>query len=111
MPDEWLTAGTLEPVEASVAQLSATLRRDRGPRGPGRPRRRDSWSAIPHSGMLPAADGAALAGLAPPCADPGGLTAEQIAGLSRSLAADADMLQSAWGPCPAWPACSASGRP
>src|SRR5262249_28358887 len=51
------------------------------------------WSAIPQSGVLPAADGAALAGLAPPCADPGGLTAEQIAGLSRSLAADADMLQ------------------
>jgi REase_MTES_1575/Protein of unknown function (DUF4011)/AAA domain/Protein of unknown function (DUF3320) len=93
MPDEWLTAGTLEPVEACVAQLSATLgeiaaREDQAARAAGIP-----WSAIPQSGMLPAADDAALAGLAPPCADPGGLTAEQIAGLSRSLAADADMLQ------------------
>src|SRR5439155_1748785 len=51
------------------------------------------WSAIPQSGMLPAVGGAALAGLAPPCADPGGLTAEQISGLSRAFAADADMLQ------------------
>ena len=93
MPDEWLTAGTLEPVEASVAQVAATLseiaaREDQAARAAGVP-----WSAIPQTGMLPAAGGAALAGLAPPCADPGGLTAEQIAGLSRSLAADADMLQ------------------
>ncbi|HEY7359517.1 MAG TPA: DUF4011 domain-containing protein, partial [Streptosporangiaceae bacterium] len=93
MPDEWLTAGSLEPVEAGVAQVAATLseiaaREDQAARAAGVP-----WSAIPQSGMLPAADGAALAGLAPPCADPGGLTAEQIAGLSRSLTADADMLQ------------------
>ena len=93
MPDEWLTAGTIEPVEAGVAQVAATLsdiaaREDQAARAAGAP-----WSAIPQSGMLPAVDGAALAGLAPPCADPGGLTAEQITGLSRSLAADADMLQ------------------
>ena len=93
MPDEWLTAGTLEPVEASVAQVATTFseiaaHEDQAARAAGVP-----WSAIPQTGMLPSADGAALAGLAPPCADPGGLTAEQIAGLSRSLAADADMLQ------------------
>ncbi len=41
----------------------------------------------------PPLDGAALAALAPPYADPGGLTAEQITGLSRAFAADADMLQ------------------
>jgi hypothetical protein len=93
MPDEWLTAGSIEPVEAGVAQVAATLSEiaadeDQAARAAGIP-----WSAIPHSGMLPAVDGAALAGLAPPCADPGGLTAEQIAGLSRAFAADADMLQ------------------
>jgi hypothetical protein len=93
MPDEWLTAGTFEPVEAGVAQLTATLSeiaacQDQAGRAAG-----VSWSAIPQSGMLPPAGGEALAGLAPPCADPGGLTAEQISGLSRAFAADADMLQ------------------
>jgi len=93
VPDEWLTEGSMEPVEAGVAQVAATLSEiaaceDQAARAAGIP-----WPAVPHSGMLPAADGAALAGLAPPCADPGGLTAEQISGLSRALAADADMLQ------------------
>ena len=93
MPDEWLTAGTMEPVEAGVARVAATLSEiaageDQAARAAGVP-----WSAIPQSGMLPAVGGAALAGLAPPCADPGGLTAEQISGLSRAFAADADMLQ------------------
>ena len=93
LPDEWLTAGTIEPVEASVARVTATLSEivageDQAARAAGAP-----WSAIPQSGLLPAVDGAALAGLAPPCADPGGLTAEQISGLSRAFAADADMLQ------------------
>ena len=93
MPDEWLTAGTLDPAEASVAQVAAALSEiaaceDQAARAAGVP-----WSAIPQIGMLPAVDGAALAGLAPPCADPGGLTAEQITGLSRAFAADADMLE------------------
>ena len=93
MPDEWLTAGTIEPAEATVAQVTATLSEiadgeDQAARAAGAP-----WSAIPQSGMLPAVDGAALAALAPPCADPGGLTAEQISGLSRAFAADADMLE------------------
>ena len=93
MPDEWLTAASIEPAEASVAQVAATLGEitageDQAARAAGGP-----WSAIPHGGMLPAVDAAALAALAPPCADPGGLTADQISGLSRAFAADADMLE------------------
>jgi hypothetical protein len=93
VPDEWLTASAFEPVEAGVAHLAATLGEiaaceDQASRAAGAP-----WSAIPQSGMLPPVDGGALAGLAPPCADPGGLTSEQISGLSRAFAADADMLQ------------------
>jgi hypothetical protein len=93
MPDEWLTAGTMEPVEASVAQVAATLSGIAAGEGQAARAAGVPWSAIPQSGLLPAVDGAALAGLAPPCADPGGLTAEQISGLSRAFAADADMLQ------------------
>jgi hypothetical protein len=93
MPDEWLTAGAIEPVEAGVAQLAATLGdiaacEDETSRAAGAP-----WSAIPQGGMLPPVDDGALAGLVPPYADPGGLTAEQISGLSQAFAADADMLQ------------------
>ena len=93
MPDEWLTAASIEPTEASVAQVAATLSEitageDQAARAAGGP-----WSAIPHGGMLPAVNAAALAALAPPCADPGGLTADQISGLSRAFAADADMLE------------------
>ena len=46
MPDEWLTVGTIDPVEATVAQVTATLgprsraARARRPAPPGRPGRR-----------------------------------------------------------------------
>src|SRR4029077_16096656 len=84
VPDEWLTAGAFEPAEAGVAQLAATLSEiaaceDQASRAAGAP-----WSAIPRSGMLPPVDGGPRAGLAPPCVDPAGLTAEQISGLSRA---------------------------
>ena len=93
MPDEWLTAGTIEPAEATVAQVAATLSEIADGEGQAARAAGAPWSAIPQSGLLPAVNGAALAALAPPCADPGGLTAEQISGLSRAFAADADMLQ------------------
>ena len=93
MPDEWLTVGTIEPVEATVAQVTATLSEIAGGENQAARAAGAPWSAIPQSGMLPAVDGAALAALAPPCADPGGLTAEQISGLSRAFAADAAMLE------------------
>ena len=92
LPDEWLTASTLDTVDAAVAQLTATLseiaaREDRAARAAG-----VGWSAIPQRDMLPAIDGEALAELTPTYADVGGLTVEQITALSRALSADADML-------------------
>ncbi|HKA95014.1 MAG TPA: DUF3320 domain-containing protein [Streptosporangiaceae bacterium] len=92
LPDEWLTASTLDAVDAAVAQLTATLseiaaREDRATRAAG-----VGWSTIPQRDMLPAIDGEALAELTPTCADVGGLTADQITALSRALSADADML-------------------
>ena len=93
MPDEWLTASTLDAVDATVAQIAAALSEiaaceDKAAQAAG-----VAWSAIPPSAMLPAIDGAALAGLAPACADADSLAAEQIAGLARAFSADADMLQ------------------
>jgi REase_MTES_1575/Protein of unknown function (DUF4011)/AAA domain/Protein of unknown function (DUF3320) len=92
LPDEWLTAGSLDAVETAVAQVAAALSEiaaceDRAAQAAGVP-----WSAIPQPGMLPAIDGVPPAGLTPACADPDGLTAEQIMGLARAFAADADML-------------------
>ena len=93
MPDEWLTAGTLDPADAAVTQLSAAFSEiaaceDQAARAAGVP-----WSAIPRSGMLPALDDSALARLTPACADAGGLTVEQITGLSQAFSAEADMLE------------------
>ena len=92
LPDEWLTAGTLDAVDPTVSQLAAALseiaaREDQATRAAGVP-----WSALPHHDKLPAIDGAAIAGLSPASADADGLTAEQIVGFSRAFAADADML-------------------
>jgi hypothetical protein len=92
LPDGWLTAGTLDAVDATVTQLAAALseiaaREDQATRAAGVP-----WSAVPRHDKLTAIDGAAIAGLTPTCADAGGLTAEQIEGLTRAFSADADML-------------------
>ncbi len=93
LPDEWLTASSLDAVETATAQIGAALSEiaaceDRAAQAAGVP-----WSAIPQSGALPAIDGVPPAGLTPACADPGGLTAKQITGLARAFSADADMLQ------------------
>jgi hypothetical protein len=92
LPDEWLTAGSLDAVETAVAQVAAALSEiaaceDRAAQAAGLP-----WPAIPQPGMLPAIDGVPPAGLTPACADPDGLTAEQVMGLARAFAANADML-------------------
>ncbi|HYB87929.1 MAG TPA: DUF3320 domain-containing protein [Streptosporangiaceae bacterium] len=92
LPDEWLTADSLDAAETAVAQVAATLSEitvceDRATQAAGVP-----WPAIPQPGTLPAIDGVPPAGLTPACADPDGLTAEQITGLARAFAADADML-------------------
>ena len=92
LPDEWLTASTLEVADAAVARLATafgeiTACEDRAARAAGA-----AWSAIPRQATLPAADGAALARLAPACADAEGLTVEQITGLSLAFTAEADML-------------------
>jgi REase_MTES_1575/Protein of unknown function (DUF4011)/AAA domain/Protein of unknown function (DUF3320) len=92
MPDEWLTAGALDPVELAVAQIASVLGDIAARESEAAQVAGVTWKAIPRYDNLPAIDAAALAALAPACADPGGLTAEQIAGLSQSLAADADML-------------------
>jgi hypothetical protein len=93
LPDEWLTAGSLDAVEATATRLAAALseitaREDQAAQAAGA-----AWAAIPRRATLPAVDGAALAGLAPACAGAEGLTAEQITGVSRAFSADADMLQ------------------
>src|SRR5215831_4122697 len=93
LPDEWLTAGSLDAVDATIARLAAGLseiaaREDQAGKAAG-----ITWSAIPERAMLPAVDDAGLAGLAPACADADGLNAEQITGLAQTFSTDADMLQ------------------
>ena len=93
IPDEWLTAGTLDPVDAAVTRLSTAFTEiaaseDKATRAAG-----VTWSAIPRSGMLPALDDADLAGLTPACADAEGLSVEQITGLAMAFSAEADMLE------------------
>src|SRR5262249_24852533 len=85
LPDEWLTASTLDPPDAPPTQLAPREAPATRAAGVGR-------STIPQRDMLPAMDGEALAELTPTYADVGGLTAEQITALSRALSADADML-------------------
>ncbi len=93
LPDEWLTADTLDAVDAAITQLSAALtaiaaREARASQAAG-----IRWSAIPQPGALPAAGLAALAALDPACADVSGLTAGQITELAHKLSAAAGRLE------------------
>ena len=93
MPDEWLTLGTLDVVEAAVAQFTAAVnaiaaRETQASRAAGIP-----WSSIPDRQALPAADSAALAALRPASADVGTLGARQITALAREFSATADALE------------------
>jgi hypothetical protein len=92
VPDRWLTADTLEFVDAAVAQLAAALtaiaaREAKASQAAGIP-----WSAIPGSGALPADAGKALAAPDPPCPDVSGLTTPRITGLAREFSAAAGLV-------------------
>jgi AAA domain/Protein of unknown function (DUF4011) len=93
VPDRWLTADTLDAVDAAVAQLAAALtaiaaRENKASQAAGMP-----WSAIPQPGVLPAGGGKALAALDPASADLSGLAAGQITGLARGFSAATDRLE------------------
>jgi len=93
LPDEWLTADTLDLVDAAVAQLTAALtaivaRETQASRAAGA-----GWASLPQRAALPPVDLTALAALDPACADIGGLTAGQITGLAREFAAFAGLLE------------------
>jgi hypothetical protein len=93
LPEDWLTAGTLDDLSATVAELAGRLteiaaREEDVGRASGVP-----WAAVPRSDALPAVDGAALAVLAPSAVEIDSLSAPEITELCRRFAADADMLQ------------------
>jgi Protein of unknown function (DUF4011) len=93
VPDAWLTADTLDAVDAAITQLAAALtaiaaREANASQGAGVP-----WSVMPPPGALSAADVAALAALNPACADISGLTAGQITELAHKLSTAADRLE------------------
>jgi hypothetical protein len=93
LPDDWLTASTLDDVSGALAELAGRLteiaaREDDAGRAAGVP-----WPTVPRSDALPPVNGAALAALVPPAVEADSLSASQITELSRRFAADADMLQ------------------
>src|SRR5262249_38956136 len=93
VPDGWLTADTLDAVDAAAAQLAAALtaiaaREAQALQAAGIP-----WPALPRPDDLPAADAAALAAPGPACADVSGLAAGQITGLADEFSAPADLLE------------------
>ena len=93
LPENWLTADTLDTVSGATAELAACLaeiaacEQDVGAAA-GVP-----WLAVPGSASLPAVDGMALASLVPPAAETDSLSVAELTELSRRFAADADMLQ------------------
>src|SRR5487761_1139225 len=93
LPEDWLTARTLDAISRTAAQAADGLgeiaaREDDVARAAG-----VSWSAVPRPDTLPAFDGPALAGLVPPAVEIDSLSAEQITALRRTFAADADTLE------------------
>jgi len=93
LPEEWLTAGTLDAVSAAVAELAgrlaevASCEQDAG-RAAG-----VAWRALPGSAALPAVDDTALAALVPPAAQLDSLSVPELTELSGRFAADAAMLR------------------
>ena len=93
LPEDWLTADTLEAVGAAAADLAGYLadvavREQDASRAAG-----VEWPRVPRSAELPVVDAAALAVLVPPPVEIDGLSASEITRLSGSFAAAADMLQ------------------
>ena len=93
LPEDWLTARTLDAVDAAVAELArrlaevAACEQDLG-RAAG-----VTWRAVPSSAALPAVDDTALATLVPPAAKLDSLSVAELYELSGRFAADADMLR------------------
>lgn len=93
LPEDWVTAGTLDAVSAAVAELAgrlaevASCEQDAG-RAAG-----VAWRAVPGSAPLPAVDDTALAALVPPAAQLDSLSVPELTELSGRFAADAAMLR------------------
>jgi very-short-patch-repair endonuclease len=97
LPEEWLTADSLDAVGAAIADLAGHLadigaREQDAGRAAGVP-----WLSVPRSGELPVLDAAALAALVPAAIDVDSASASQITHLSTKLAAGAEMLEDCLG--------------
>jgi len=93
LPEEWLTADTLDGVRDAVTDLASrlsaiTAREEDATRVAG-----DLWRSAPPSDALPVIDMDALAALTPAGIDFGGLSITEITQLAQRFASDADMLQ------------------
>jgi hypothetical protein len=93
LPENWLTADTLESVGAAAADLAGYLaeiatREQDASQAAGVP-----WLRLSRPAELPVIDTAALAGLVPPAVELESLSVSEITHMSGSFAAAADMLQ------------------
>jgi Protein of unknown function (DUF4011)/AAA domain len=93
VPDEWLTADTLDAVDAAVAQVAAALTAIAARETQASQLAGISWSAIPQRDALPAEGTRALAALNPARADVSPLGAGQITRLAREFSAAAELLE------------------
>jgi Protein of unknown function (DUF4011)/AAA domain len=97
VPDAWLTADTLDVVDAAAAQLTGALtaiaaRETQASRAAGIP-----WWAIPQPDGLPTAEVAVLASRDPAFAEVSGLGAGQVTTLAQEFSAAADQLEECLG--------------
>ena len=93
LPEDWLTADTLDGVRDGISDLAARLnsiaaREEDASRAVG-----DLWRSVPPSAALPVIGTDALATLVPAGTDFGDLTVTQMTQLAQQFASDADMLQ------------------
>ena len=93
VPEDWLTASTLDAVSGTVAQVADGLAEIAAREGDVARVAGVAWSAVPRPDTLPAVNRAALAVLVPPAVEIDSLSTGQIAALARTFAADADMLE------------------
>ena len=93
LPEDWLTADTLDGVRDAISDLAGgltaiTAREENATRVAG-----DLWRSVPPPDALPVIDRDALATLVPAGTDFGDLTVTEITQLAQQFAADADRLQ------------------
>ena len=93
LPDDWLSADTLDAVGDGIARLSGKLadiaaREDAGSRAAGA-----AWQQVPPSSAVSAIDDIRLTGLYPRPVSIDVLTESQTIEVGRRFAADADMLR------------------